>query len=136
MITRLAEYISDCPYFEGREIKINYLDKEIGSVSLEATGNRKVVRSYADGGRLISEVFVLALREAFDMGDFENICITEKCKGIETWLESKAGDEDFFGEKEEKALSFLKILKPFHLVRTEGNFAKYEAEIETGYLKI
>ncbi len=135
MIRRLAEYISACPYFEGRELNVNYLGKEIGSASLEMTGNRKTVRSYADGGSLEQTVFVLALREAFDMGDFDNQHIVEKCGAIEKWLEKETGDSEICGTKEDITLNSVRVLKPFSVISTEGSFARYEAEIEIVYLK-
>ena len=135
MITRLVEYISACPQLEGKQLKVNYLDKEIGSASLEMTQDQKRVRSYADGGSLEQKVFVLALREGFGMGDSENQRIIEKCQMIEEWLEKWAEDGQNSGLKEDGTVVFVNVLKPFRTIRTEGSFARYEAEIEIIYLK-
>ena len=130
MIRRLAECISACPYLEDREVKVNYLDKDIGAASIERAQSRKSEKAYTDGGRLENTVFVLALREAFGMGDFENQRIEEKCEAIEKWLE-----EEFLESKDDLGLIFLRLIKPFGISGTEGSFARYEAEIEVVYLK-
>ena len=135
MIARLSEYISACPYFEGRGIKLNYLDKEIGSVSLEMTKNKKVLRNYADGGSLEQNVAVLALREGFGIGDNENQSTFRKCKQIEKWIDEELFEIKETGPCDDGVIVFVKVLKPFEIVRTEGNFARYEAEIEVVCLK-
>ena len=135
MVARLAEYISLCPYLEGSKLRVNYLDKEIGSASLEMATEQKTLRNYADGGRLERMVFVLALREGFGMGDFENQRAVMKCKEIEKWIEKEPWEESAAEIVEDSLLVWAKLLKPFRLVRTEGSFARYEAEIEVVCLK-
>ncbi len=133
MIIKLAEFVSGCPYLQGRTVGVNCLEKSYGSVSVEMTKSKRTIREYADGGALKTSTFVLALREAFGVGDAESRRIAEKCSLVEKWIEEQ--NVNGFLPKLDGGVEIVSVgvSKCFELVHTDGISARYAAEIEVAY---
>ena len=136
MISKLARFISESPAFSGEAVKTNFLGKEVGSASLEATKNRRSVRQYTDGGALTGYSFVLALRESFGLGDLDNQRISDKCSAIENWIEEQNISRDTLERFLGAEVVSVGVSKCFELVKSVGASARYEAEIEVVCLTI
>lgn len=133
MIIKLAEFVSGCPYLQCRTVGVNCLEKSYGSVSVEMTKNKRTIREYADGGALKMFTFVIALREAFAVGNTESRRIAEKCSLVEKWIEEQNINgflPKLDGEVETVSIG---VSKCFELVHTDGISARYAAEIEVAY---
>ena len=130
MISKLASFISECPYLLGQIVKPNFLGKEAGMASLERIKDKRIIREYADGGTLVGNSFVLALRESFGLGDLDNSRVSDKCLAIENWIEEQNLAENTLKEKVGGNIASVGVAKCFELVRSDGASARYEAEIE------
>lgn len=133
MITKIADFISGCPYLEGAYARVNCLDREVGSVSVEMTKNKRSVREYADGGGLEALTFVIALREGFDVGEAENRRIAEKCSLFEKWIEEQNINGCLPEFEDGRTVASVGLSSCFELARTDNISARYEAEIEVIY---
>ncbi len=136
MITKLASFISECPAFSGEVVKTNFLGKEVGRASLEATNNKRPVTQYADGGALMRCSFVLALRESFGFGEMDSQRISDKCIAIENWIEEQNISRDTLERFVGAEVVSIGVSKCFELAKSDGASARYEAEIEVVCLTI
>lgn len=134
MIVEMAKYLSSCPFFDGERVELNYLDCKIGAASVEMKESKNIVREYADGGVLMAAVFKLAVRGGFGLLDEESRQLADRLCRIEKWIEEQnlIGNLPGF-EAAVKAVS-VGVVKCFCIERTDGNSARYEAEIELIYL--
>ena len=65
MTAELVDYLLECPCFEGAMPCINFLDAVAGSVSVKKKNQKRNVRSYIDGGQVVSDTFVVSIRDDF-----------------------------------------------------------------------
>ncbi len=136
MISKLASFISECPYLLGQVVKPNFLGKEAGMASLERTKDKRTVKGYADGGALVRYSFVLALRESFGLGDLDSQRISDKCSAIENWIEEQNLAGNTLKAKVGAEIASVGVAKCFELVKSDGASARYEAEIEVVCLTV
>lgn len=64
MVNEVLEFLRECPRISGRAVNINHLSHRVGACSLETADGGGVVKVYADGGRILKQKFVLAIRAA------------------------------------------------------------------------
>ncbi len=134
MITEMAKYLSACPALEGREVSVNYLAKDIGSVSVEVTGSHDKIKEYADGGSMRSITFALLIRDNCGISQAENSDIAEKCQKIENWVEEQNLKGNLPVLKNCGHSVSVGISKCFEIAETQDFSARYKADIELIYL--
>ncbi|MBE7031993.1 MAG: hypothetical protein E7401_03415 [Ruminococcaceae bacterium] len=134
MVIELAEYLSQCPALEGERVCVNYLDGDVGAVSL-TLGAQAEEKAYADGGQLFVRRFVLAVREGYGKARGEMKRAAERFAAIEEWLAARErlGDYPDFGGK--ITVVSLGIACGFTPEFTGSVDARYEAEIELVFYK-
>ena len=132
MTVKLAEFLSECPFFEGK-VSANYLDGAMASASVEKKERDRRVRDYTDGGRVVTDVFSISIRDTFTGLSSENCRIAEKCREVENWIYKKNKDGKLPALDGADAVS-LEVSRGFAPVWNRGAVARYEAELKLEYI--
>ena len=128
MIVKLAEFISKCPALDGERVCVNYLDGDLGAAALTYRAETDE-KPYADGGRLSTLSFALAVRGEYTTAQGVMKRAASRLSEIENWINSqdRLGNYPDFGDKGTivgmNASGFLPKL-------TGSVDAGYEAEIK------
>lgn len=132
MTVELAEFLSECPFFEGK-VQANYLDGTMKSASVEKKERDRHIREYTDGGRVVTDVFLVSIRDVFAAASSENGRIAEKCREIENWIyrKNKSGELPALGGA--TAVS-LEVSRGFAPLWNDGAVARYGAELKLEYI--
>ena len=134
MINEMIEFLSLCPFLEGKEINVNYLDFTDEAIMLEPEGKRQVVRRYADGGILKSALFRLVIRRQFCSDISENKRIADEFALIEKWIEEQNLNGNLPAINDARKLVSVGVAKCFEISKIDRSSARYEAKIELIYL--
>ena len=132
MTVELAKFLSDCPFFEG-DVSSNFLGDSAGAASVEKKERDRRVRDYTDGSRIVTDTFVIAIRDVFVEISAENTRIEEKCREIENWIHRKNKGGELPILKGADPVS-LEVSRGFSPVWNDTSVARYEAEIELEYI--
>ncbi len=128
MIVKLAEFLSQCPAFGGERVCVNYFDGDMGAAALTYSTETEE-KPYADGGRLSTLRFALAVRGEYTKAQGVMKRAANRLSEIENWIntQDRLGIYPDFGDKTVvvgmNASGFLPKL-------TGSVDAGYEAEIK------
>jgi len=134
MINEMMEFLSLCPFLDGKEINVNYLDHTDKAIMLEPEGKRQVLRRYADGGLLKSALFRLVIRRPFCPDISENKKLANELGLIEKWIEEQNLNGNLPIIRDARRSVSVGVAKCFEITKTDRNSARYEAKIELIYL--
>ncbi len=132
MTVELAEFLSECPFFEGK-VQANYLEGTMKSASVEKKERDRRIRHYTDGSRVVTDVFLVSIRDVFTGISSENGRIAEKCRQIENWIYQKNKDGELPALGGANAVS-VEISRGFAPVWNDGAVARYAAELKLEYI--
>ncbi len=135
MLVEMAEFLSNCPYFEGEKICVNYLGPEMGTYSLERVSGKTEKKPYADGGELCSDRFILSVRVRYPSPLPLTLEVQERCQKIEGWIEEQSCLGTLFSSKMGETVISCDVTEKFAAIRSEGNDVRYEAQLEVKYYK-
>lgn len=89
MVGEVLEFLRECPQISDRVVNINHLSHRVGACSLETADGGGIVKEYADGGKMLKQEFVLALRAAV----CEDLKVGEEnakfFDGVREWLSNR-----------------------------------------------
>ena len=99
MIVKLAEFLSNCPAFDGERVRVNYLDGDLGAAALTFR-DEAVGKPYADGGRLSAFSFALAVRGEYTNAHGVMKRAAVRLSEIENWIntQDRLGNYPDFGD--------------------------------------
>lgn len=83
----IKDYIATCPLLSSGKIRLDYLDDEIDSYSIDLTPNNPVYKQYADGSCLKQITFDFVANAPYSA--IENLVNSKFFEDFSTWIETQ-----------------------------------------------
>ena len=123
----ITEFFKQCPCFNGKKVREDFLSSETGSVAITHDGGERTVKKYASGDCLEQLCFKLMLRETFG-GEAGRLF-----KALELWLTE--GKQELPEMGDGYAPQYMEITEGPALVKTEVGAGIYEMKLKMVYYR-
>ena len=135
VINEIREFLSACPYLEGRLININYLGSGTGAVSLENISSNRFIKEYTDGERLCGARFCLAVRQTSSQSLSSNRVAAEILESVSVWLDEQNRQENLPKLGETGMSVEIVLLKSPAMKSVSDMAARHELMFEVHYIQ-
>lgn len=133
MTEKVLEFLMECPHLEGAAFNVNYLDGKPLACSVSPTGDRPVIKRYADGGSLCSAAFRVLIRQGYSSARGGNAVACRLCENVEQWVKDMDRQGRLPLTKDGIQPLSLEVTKSFALEKTASVDGVFGAEVRLVY---
>lgn len=83
----IKDYIATCPLLSGGKIRLDYLDDDIDSYSIDLTPNNPIYKQYAGGSKLKQFTFDFVANAPYSI--IENLANSKFFEDFSDWIETQ-----------------------------------------------
>lgn len=135
MIDEIKQFISTCPLLSDKYINVNYLSDKKATYSIETVPSNSVIKTYADGGKLCQELFVLASRELYSASSKENSAVMKFYEDFSAWIEEQDKKRNLPVLSLPCTAHGIEVLTSQYLYDIGNNDARYQIQCRFTYYK-
>ncbi len=86
MVYDVLNYIKQCPYLSDYIMNVDFLGKNINSLSVSGRAKQETIKTYIDGDCIVKEKYILKLRLPYGVDMDENLKNSELLTNISKWF--------------------------------------------------
>lgn len=134
MITKILEFLMECPELRDAAFNLNYLEGKPLACSVGQVGDDPVIKRYADGGSLCACRATVAIRHSYSQARSTNLDAAELCRRVEQWIKDRDRQGLLPLSDGARPLS-MEVTRSFSLDSTASVDAVYRGELKLIYVK-